>query len=243
MPYPGGKSLNGLFQRIINEIPPHSVYIEPFLGDGGVLRRKKPAKQSVGIDIERRVFERWAEHNVQGLQLHCCDGIEWLKHHFGLYCVTASAEVKDFSSSEVLEPGIQDILVYADPPYQRDARSSNRKLYSHELSLPRHQELLNVLKQLKCNVMISSYESSDYRKALEGWRCIEIPSVNRAGHATVELLWMNYPSPEELHDYSYLGSDKRQRERIRRRTRNLIRGLGRLPALERRAIFSAITSK
>jgi DNA adenine methylase len=41
--YDGGKGAMGVAQWIINQIPPHRVYIEPFLGGGAVLRLKKPA--------------------------------------------------------------------------------------------------------------------------------------------------------------------------------------------------------
>jgi hypothetical protein len=52
---------------------------------------------------------------------------------------------------------------------------------------------------------------------------------------------MNYPEPKELHDYSYLGAEKRERERIRRRVNSWCRTLTRLPVLERNAIVDAIT--
>jgi site-specific DNA-adenine methylase len=41
--YPGGKGGAGVYQAIINQMPPHEVYIEPFLGAGSVLRTKRPA--------------------------------------------------------------------------------------------------------------------------------------------------------------------------------------------------------
>jgi site-specific DNA-adenine methylase len=46
MPYIGGKSQAGVYQRIINLIPPHRVYVEPFLGGGAILRLKSPAEVS-----------------------------------------------------------------------------------------------------------------------------------------------------------------------------------------------------
>jgi thermostable 8-oxoguanine DNA glycosylase len=52
---------------------------------------------------------------------------------------------------------------------------------------------------------------------------------------------MNYPEPTELHDYSYLGAEKRERERIRRRVNSWCQTLARLPILERKAIVDAIT--
>lgn len=43
MTYPGGKAAAGVYQRIINLMPPHSLYIEPFLGGGAIMKLKKPA--------------------------------------------------------------------------------------------------------------------------------------------------------------------------------------------------------
>jgi len=51
--YPGGKNGAGVYQKIINLMPPHDVYIEPFLGGGAVMRLKRPADQSFGIDLSR----------------------------------------------------------------------------------------------------------------------------------------------------------------------------------------------
>src|SRR5688572_3474999 len=34
MAYPGGKGAAGVHQRVINQIPSHKLYIEPFLGAG-----------------------------------------------------------------------------------------------------------------------------------------------------------------------------------------------------------------
>ena len=44
MGYPGGKAGAGVYQTIINLMPPHDVYIEPFLGGGAVMRLKRPVR-------------------------------------------------------------------------------------------------------------------------------------------------------------------------------------------------------
>ena len=51
MSYPGGKSGAGVFQTIINLMPPHDVYVEPFLGGAAVMRMKRPASLNIGIDL------------------------------------------------------------------------------------------------------------------------------------------------------------------------------------------------
>ena len=91
--------------------------------------------------------------------------------------------------------------------------------------------------------MVSSYWSQMYADALEGWRSINFQTTTSGGKPATEWLWMNYPQPAELHDYRYLGDERRERERIRRKVTNWTEGLERLPDLERRAILDAITSR
>ncbi|MCK6844207.1 hypothetical protein ACQJ1T_26680 [Klebsiella pneumoniae] len=71
MRYPGGKGGAGVYQTIINNIPPHDTYIETHLGGGNILERKRPAARSVGIDVDPEVIEVWQQLDVPGLELHC----------------------------------------------------------------------------------------------------------------------------------------------------------------------------
>ena len=61
MTYPGGKNAPGVYQTIINLMPPHAVYIEPFLGSGAVMRMKRPALQNIGIDADPQAIARWQD--------------------------------------------------------------------------------------------------------------------------------------------------------------------------------------
>jgi hypothetical protein len=56
MVYAGGKNGAGVYQTIINLMPPHDVYIEPFLGGGAIMRQKRPA-----------VRFRWAQNDLVSL--------------------------------------------------------------------------------------------------------------------------------------------------------------------------------
>ncbi|WP_179953901.1 hypothetical protein [Denitrobaculum tricleocarpae] len=58
MNYPRGKAGNGVYHTIINQMPPHDTYIEPFVG-GGVLRIKRPAKANIAIDLSGEVAALW----------------------------------------------------------------------------------------------------------------------------------------------------------------------------------------
>jgi hypothetical protein len=40
-------------------VPPHEVYIEPFLGGGAIMRQKRPALLNIGLDLDAAVIARF----------------------------------------------------------------------------------------------------------------------------------------------------------------------------------------
>jgi hypothetical protein len=58
MGYPGGKNGAGVYQTLINRMPPHTTYIEPFLGSGAIMRLKRPAHVNIGIDRDPAVIDQ-----------------------------------------------------------------------------------------------------------------------------------------------------------------------------------------
>ena len=85
--YPGGKSGAGIYQRLINLIPRHRILIVPFAGHCGVVRNIRPAEHTIVIDQNPAVCQWWADwsRTKQGrdLEIHNCDGIEWLRYRLG----------------------------------------------------------------------------------------------------------------------------------------------------------------
>lgn len=221
MAYDGGKGGPGVWQWIINQLPPHKLYIEAFLGDGAVLRHKRPAERSIGIEINPAVVaERWQHHGLPGCSVICGDALHWLDREWPA-----------------------DTLVYLDPPYLMSTRSSQRQLYQYELAeRAEHLELLRLTKRLRCMVAISGYHSQLYVEQLAHWRTSSFWTVNRAGKRVQEWLWMNYPAPLELHDYRFLGKDFRERERIKRKKQRWTEKLRTMPDLERYALMEAIAA-
>jgi len=215
--YPGGKQGAGTFQRIINLIPPHKFYIEPFLGGGAIMRLKRPAGSSIGIDIADDVAGRFPVDSVPGLTVICCDGIRWLEERLW----------------------IGNEFVYADPPYVQSTLLS-RGLYSHMLTDDDHVRLLKVLRRLPCPVMLSGYDSQLYLSRMGDWQTVRFRVITRGGILATETLWMNYRSPTVLHDYAFLGKDFTDRQRIKRKLARWARRLHSLPALERQAVLSAL---
>jgi hypothetical protein len=63
--------------------------------------------------------------------------------------------------------------------------------------------------------------------------------MTRGGPA-VEHLWCNFPEPMALHDYSYLGADFRERERIKRKAARWRQKFVALGTLERKAVLGSL---
>jgi hypothetical protein len=130
-------------------------------------------------------------------------------------------------------------VVYVDPPYLSTTRRSGR-VYRYEFTESQHRELLEVLVRIPCQVMISGYWSRMYAETLQGWRSIQYEAMTRGGFTATEWLWMNFPEPSELHEYTYLGEDFRARERLKRLTERWVQRLGRMPCVQRRALQKAL---
>lgn len=226
MAYPGGKNGSGVYQKIINQIPPHRAFISAFLGHCAIMRYKRAAIVNIGIDSDSNVVKHWMDLTAKNSDGACTaptvihgDAISFLQSY-------------DFQGDE---------FVYADPPYLMETRKSKRPLYTAEFGdKDQHEKLLKVLKSLPCMVAISGYQSSLYSAVLQGWRTIHYNTVNRAGDVVCEWLWMNYPEPQALHDYRYLGENFREREKITRQKRRWRARLERMNALQRYALMASI---
>lgn len=226
MPYPGGKGQAGVYQQIICQLPPHTTYIEPFLGGGAIMRYKRPARRTIGVDLDPGAIAAFADDagvtarsGDTAAELVCGDALDFLRAY-------------DWQGGE---------LVYLDPPYLLDVRSSTRPIYTCEFAtVEQHTVLLELASTLPAMVAISGYWSSLYATRLENWRAIHFSAVKRSGERAEEWLWMNYPEPQELHDYRFLGNGFRERERIQRRIRRWEQRLSGMPRLERLAMMAAL---
>jgi hypothetical protein len=219
--YPGGKNGAGVYQRIICQLPPHRLYIEPFLGGGAIMRLKRPAISSIGIDADADVVNAFPGDAISGLTLICGDAFTWLTE-----CGAA------FGS---------DVLMYLDPPYVLSTRRQHHPIYRYELCDDDHARLLDLVLGLRCMVAISGYWCQMYADRLSDWRSISFPARTRGGGMATEWLWMNYPEPMLLHDYRYLGCNYRERERVKRKIVRWVNRLAHMPLLERMALMSALS--
>lgn len=238
MSFPGGKDGAGVAQRLINDIPPHDVFVSLFLGDCAVLRRKRPAPRNVAVDVDPEVLRRWITRPVMGvpLELYQCDAVEWLRHRCGWY-LAADAGVP----RSTLQRGW---FLFADPPYVLASRRSPRALYAVEPDDAWHLNLVATLKHAAtaagAAVMVTHYPHTIYSEGLAGWRTWTYRAMTRGGRMATEQVWCSYPAPTRLHDSRYLGRDKREREKIHRRVRNAMAKLQRMTPLEVQAVMDAI---
>lgn len=194
--YFGGKAQDGVFQTIINQIPIHDRYIELFLGGGAIMLKKKPALESIGVELDERAIADFP------------NGVE-VKPFIYNQCAF------EFLSTIGGNLFTGSTFIYADPPYPHSERGKTR--YKHELNDKQHIELLNRLKGLRCSIAISTYPNQIYSKSLSGWRLLEFNSTDRSGKVRTENLFMNYPQPKILHDDRYLGVNANHRQDIKRR--------------------------
>lgn len=221
MTYPGGKNGAGVYQAIINQMPPHRRYVEPFVGGGAILLAKRPAQETHIADLNGEALTAISDECRRR-------GVKVKAHE-----TCGIAMMKNFE-------GRRDDLVYCDPPYLMRTRSGKR-LYQHELTDADHARLLAAVRRLDCMVMLSGYDNLLYRAELADWRAVYYMAPTRGGPRE-ECLWCNFPVPAALHDYRYLGDGYRERERIRKKVVRWRSNFAGLPDLERRAILSALLS-
>jgi len=209
--YPGAKNGPGVYQWQINQIPPHHIWVDLFLGSGSVWAKTHHGKgASLGIDADAHVAQAWAGHPDIRVINTCA--LAWLEEHVS-----------------GLSPGT---FIYADPPYVLDARRSSAPIYRHELTDADHVRLAGLLRSAPCPVMLCGYPHPLYDALYPDWRTSDLAVTTRQGPA-IERVWCNYPLPRYLHDYRYLGDNKRERENHRRRLRRAIADLDARPRDER----------
>jgi D12 class N6 adenine-specific DNA methyltransferase len=292
--YPGGKAGAGVYQRIINLMPCHTVYIEPFLGHGAVLLHKRPALHTIGLDLDARAVKvvrarltaALARHGAsRSVPLRCDDAADTsavtsLLHRQRDHICSAHGAGEDAADTlrthrqsdipcsvhgsdedagadltighvryRLLVGDAVDFLraypftgselVYCDPPYVRSTRRTRARLYRNEMDDRQHTELLAVLSRVPCAVMVSGYHSTLYADLLHDWRTIEYQTMTRGGPAT-EVVWMNYPPPTNLHEYTHLGANFRERERQKRQQARWAKKVAAKPLLEQKALLAGL---
>jgi DNA adenine methylase len=95
-----------------------------------------------------------------------------------------------------------DTLLYVDPPYPAETRKHERS-YSHEMGARDHKELAGLLSSYSGYVLISGYDSAEYRDLYDsaGWyRATRKTRDNSGAKQALEVLWLNPRLAEELRE-------------------------------------------
>lgn len=270
--YNGGKESAGTFQSIINQIPPHDILIIPFAGNCAITRKIKPCRLTILIDKDIKVIRAWKKCNPSFKLItpekNIFNDYDFnfinLFAHSGYYIIHADAIslLKNIYATDIKRFNL-NIVVYADPPYLKETRLTNKNLYKHELFEPDHVELLKLFLSItgitgdrsgkilslnptmqdhpKIKIMISAYENDLYNSMLNTWNKIYYYSKLRTGKKVKETLYLNFKNDSGiLHDYNYLGKDFRERERIKRKISRHVNRLKRLNNFEKNAIIEKI---
>jgi len=177
------------------------------------MKRKPPALTNIGIDIDPQPLSQFdCAYSVQ-LVNSCA-------HHFlsnYTYCGTE--------------------LIYSDPPYLLQTRTSKRK-YRFDYQEEDHVELLELLKTLPCHIILSGYRSTLYDEQLSEWNAMELQVMNQGGVRT-EKLWFNFDI-DRVHWASFAGKNFTDRQRIKRKAQRWGKNYHALPKAERLAVLAAI---
>ncbi len=221
--YPGGKGGDGTMQFIINQIPEHDIYVEPFLGGGAIMRHKRPAPiLNVGIELDPEVIEVWRAA-TQNIELH----------HDNAFTYLVGVAARNAGATS------QRTFLFVDPPYLDATLSNGRAPYRFRMPYERHVELLERLKTIgqmhNTFIMVCGLPNLLYENKLGNWRTLQYWNKTRKGMQR-EQIWMNYAAPAKLHDYRYLGDDYHDRFTIKRRRRELLKKLCSLTPHEAQAL-------
>lgn len=214
--YFGGKGGAGVFQAIIAAMPPHDHYYEPFLGSGQIMRRKPQAQVNIGWEMDAAAAQAFRDSGPDYCDTYEGDGLKLIERAQG---------------------SIHDILIYCDPPYPLQTRTSAKR-YNYDWGDAQHLAFLDLVRSHSAKIMISTYPNKMYEKALEGWRFIDFRGPTRGGWRT-ERLYMNFEGGQSYAG-AYAGENHTRRQNIKRKAKRWAAMYSACSAGERAALFEAI---
>src|SRR5690349_16748976 len=144
MSYPGSKGQSGVFQLIIGNMPPHSVYVEAFAGSAQIFTRKRKAAFNIVNDLAYNLpVNFWPDFSEQ--------------------LPEADETRTSFNAVELLKREFpSDTVIYCDPPYMLSTRKG-RRYYKFEMEDWEHEKFLAVVLSLDCRVLISHPPTELYK--------------------------------------------------------------------------------
>ncbi len=186
--YTGNNKIYGVYHKIINNIPVHNLYFELFCGSAAIYK-----------ELSSIVPKGKAIYHINDIDLSVMDQLKLPANVCGM-----NSNAFDIIKKLINEGHGTQTFIYMDPPFLHSTRHSP-KYYNYELTDTDHLQLLELSKQLKCNVMILHPKCDLYDNALKDWRKVEI-KVRYRSKTSIQNLYMNYPAGT-LQTNKYLGTD------------------------------------
>src|SRR3990167_5671497 len=199
IPWFGGK---GKFvHKLLPCIPSHKIYCEVFGGGASLLFAKFPSQNEIYNDIDGRLINFYRILR---------DPIKFKKLYKLLQLTPYSREEHNYWRYNT-----PNTFFYLDPPYVMNTRKSGG--YKYEMANNDHQELIEILLDIKGKVLLSGYNSNMYIPLeAAGWIRKDYQTVCHAagrtrfnkilgkGSATklqsrTESLWKNYNKQRNLY--------------------------------------------
>ncbi len=221
--YVGRKKL--LFPMLMNLFPPHKNFYELMCGSAYVSLNKKLCKDSTFInDIDPKVMIKHRENNYAPDSFNReeisfdDENIYWLNVPAGQLIASMMHSKKN--------------LLFLDPPYPMDSRRAKAKLYKFEMSDKDHLNLLSLIRDISSYCVVCTYPNTLYGLILEDWNYRDY-QVNTHGGMTTERIYFNFKPNIALFDYDRFGENFTDRQRIKRKTENLISKIDNSAPLEK----------
>ena len=218
--YKGHKKIQGVYQKIINHIPKHTQYLELFAGSASIYSLLSVPAGTVILNDKNP---------------NTCRKLQSL---FSGVTITNDCAVRILQLKKTV--WTKETFIFLDPPYLHSTRPNSTELYEFEMTEREHIQLLHSVLQMNCNIMIIHPKCELYDTYLKDWYKVEV-KIRYNRKTSIECLYMNY-LPDELQDYSYLGSDCWDRQRIKRKGERWVNKLMNLPELEKQYIINKIKS-
>lgn len=159
--------------------------------------------QSYGTDLYRR--PGW--NNSKRASLRVSRNNEFLKLPQIILEITKRlkyAQIENMDAVKLIkEYNYPEVLIYADPPYMMQTRTAGRR-YKHEMTIEKHRELLETLKNHKGPVIISGYPNELYDRVLKGWSIDTIETTTVSNKKRKECIWINPIAAEYRRQISFL---------------------------------------
>lgn len=224
--YFGGKGSAATVRRLINILPPHDIYVEPFLGSGRLLRHKAPATiASFGMETDPDLCAKWCEFAPPDVNVLNVDALRSLE-----------PLLRDLIAAGAVAARV---LTYCDPPYLLHTRKNPKEIYHREWSPRDHIAFLLLARRLPGNVIVSHLPCPEYADALSDWHTFTFENMTRRGLQT-EQVWCNYQPGHVLHEYTFVGESFREREQLKRQKAIIVRRFKALPPAARIATIELL---